>query len=657
MKRINGLLMVAFFFIASHYADAQVTRYLIKFRDKGTSSFTLNNPSAYLSQRSIQRRTRYGIGYDSTDLPVTARYIDSIGKLPGVTVLNISKWLNQVSIQTSDANAINTINSYPFVQSVMPIAARVSPEVNDFEISRKMEDEPLPTSVFTTTNTTADIYNYGQSFGQVHIHNGEFLHNIGLRGQNMIIGMLDAGYTNYLTVRAFDSARANGQILGTWDFVQKHENVNEDHSHGMQCLSTIAANIPGQFVGTAPKASFYLFRSEDAATEYPIEEHNWVCAAERVDSVGGDVISSSLGYTSFDAPLQSHTYAEMNGNTNIATIGADLAAKKGMLVVNAAGNDGASGWKYISTPADGDSVLAVGAVDVNGAVGSFSSYGPSSDGQVKPDVASVGVQAIVQFPNNTIARNNGTSFAAPNMAGLTTCLWQGFPEFNNLKIINALRQAGSVANAPNDRIGYGIPDVKKAVMNLVKEFSTATVSAGNCQANIAWTSKDIAAMKYEIERKAPGENNFIKIAERFGTGNIFKNNTYQYNDPVSNLASGPVHYRIRQIIDTASTSLMADYIDTVMVEILSCKAKHTLLVIPNPIKNNFFSLQISTEEAQPIDVKIINALGQTISEIVRDKPAGTISIPISISHLAKGKYFIQVFSRAKLIGTTTVLKL
>ncbi len=657
MKRITGLLTVAFFFIASHNAKAQVTRYLIKFRDKGTSSFTLNNPSAYLSQRSIQRRTRYSIGYDSTDLPVTSRYIDSINKLSGVTVLNISKWLNQVSVQTSDANAINIINSYSFVQSVMPIAARVTPEINDFEISRKMEDEPLPTSVFRTTNATADVYNYGQSFGQVHIHNGEFLHNIGLRGQNMIIGMLDAGYTNYLTVRAFDSARANGQILGTWDFVQKHENVNEDHSHGMQCLSTIAANIPGQFVGTAPKAGFYLFRSEDAATEYPIEEHNWVCAAERVDSAGGDVISSSLGYTSFDAPLQSHTYAEMNGNTNIATIGADLAAKKGILVVNAAGNDGANGWKYISTPADGDSVMAVGAVDVNGAVGGFSSYGPSSDGQVKPDVASVGVGTVVQFPNNTIARNNGTSFAAPNIAGLATCLWQGFAEFNNMKIISALRQAGSIANAPNDRIGYGIPDVKKAVMNLLKEFSTATVSANNCQANITWTSKDIAAMKYEIERKAPGENTYTKIAERFGTGNIFKTNTYQYNDPVSNLPSGITQYRIRQVIDTSSSSFMADYINTVMTDISSCSAKNILLVIPNPVKNNNFSLLVSTEEAQSLDIRIYNALGQTVTEISRAKPNGTITIPVFITHLVRGNYFIQVSSKGKLIGTTEVLKL
>ncbi|MFN2440107.1 MAG: S8 family serine peptidase, partial [Chitinophagaceae bacterium] len=642
MKRIAAFCLVLFFFTATQIANAQVTRYLVKFRNKNFTPFTLTNPSAYLSQRSIDRRSGYGIGYDSTDLPITPRYIDSITKFTSVTVLNISKWLNQVSVQTSDAGAISAINNYSFVESVSPIAARRSPDFNDFERSEKMDDDPIRSSVFNTTNTTADFFNYGQSFGQVHIHNGEFLHNIGLRGQNMIIGMLDAGYTNYLTVRAFDSARANGQILGTWDFVQKHENVNEDHSHGMQCFSTIAANIPGQFVGTAPKAGFYLFRSEDAATEYPIEEHNWVCAAERVDSVGGDLISSSLGYTSFEAPIQSHTYAEMNGNTTIAAMGADLAAKKGILVLNAAGNDGANGWKFIGTPADGDSVLAVGAVDVNGAVAAFSSFGPSSDGQVKPDVAAVGINAVVQFPNNTIARNNGTSFATPIMAGLATCLWQGFRELNNMKIINALRQAGNTANAPNDRIGYGIPDVKKAVMSLLKEFSTASVTTGNCQATINWTSKDVAAMKYEIERKTAGDTAFTKIAERFGTGNVFTNHSYRYDDPLSSLSSGTVQYRIRQVIDTAATSFMADYIDTMSLNIPTCNSKNRLLVVPNPVRNNSFSLQINTEEAQPLDIKIINALGQTLIKISRTKPSGAIIVPVTIQHFTKGNYFIQV---------------
>src|SRR6185295_11454918 len=212
---------------------------------------------------------------------------------------------------------------------------------------------------------------------------GEFLHNIGLRGQGMQIAMLDAGYLSYTTLRSLDSVNQNGQILGTWDFVNRETSVTEDYLHGMQCLSTIVANIPGQFVGKAPKASFYLFRTEDVNSEYPIEEFNWVCGAERADSLGSDVISSSLGYNTFDNASFNHTYSQMNGNTALCTIGADLAAKKGMIVFNAAGNEGTNGWHYIIAPADGDSVVAVGAVNSSGSVGSFSSDGLSADGRIK----------------------------------------------------------------------------------------------------------------------------------------------------------------------------------------------------------------------------------------------------------------------------------
>lgn len=505
-------LLVCFVFVVVCFsAKAQFSRHIVQFRDKATNPFSLSNPTQYLSQRAIDRRTRYGIAIDSTDLPVTPRYIDSLRLAGAVTILNVSRWLNQVSIQTTDAAALAKINGLPFVRSVSAIAARTtggraikSIETNSLSNTRY----PISTIQSPITNislsqypnnlfrTTADFFSYGSSYNQVHMHNGEFLHNIGLRGQNIIIGVLDGGFFNYTNLRAFDSARLNGQILGTYDFVARETSVTEDDAHGMQCLSVIAANIPNQFVGTAPKASFYLFRSEDGASEYPIEEHNWVCATERTDSAGGDMISSSLGYSDgMSNSVFNHTYAEMDGNTTIATRGADLGAKKGMLIVNSAGNDGGGSFNYISAPADGDSVMAVGAVNASGAVANFSSYGPTSDGQVKPDVASQGVSTVVQSTNNTIGTNNGTSFACPNIAGLAACLWQGFQEYNNIKILNALRQSGSKATAPDNRVGYGIPDVRKAVMNLLKEFSTATIAASTCKNNLSWTSKDVAAMR------------------------------------------------------------------------------------------------------------------------------------------------------------------
>ncbi len=660
----TALLLILMVATGTSVHSQTPTRYLIIFKNKGGASFSLNNPAVYLAVRSIERRTRYGIALDSTDLPVTPAYIDSIRNVPNVTVLNASKWLNQVSIQTTDpVNALNKINTFPFVVSATPLAARII-STNEIDKMGKFGETSRQITPQNTSRVTADFYNYGLSSSQINIHNGQFLHNIGLRGQNMIIGMLDAGYQNYLTVKAFDSARANGQILGTYDFVDGETSVNEDNAHGMQCLSTIAANIPGQFVGTAPKALFYLFRTEESATEYPIEEHNWVCGAERVDSAGGDVISSSLGYYDFqglfNTPAYNHTYADMNGNTTMPAKGADFAAKKGILVVNAAGNEGTNAWRFIITPADGDSVLAVGAVNGSGAVASFSSYGPSSDGQVKPDVASVGVATVVQQPSNVIGTSNGTSFACPNIAGLTTCLWQGFPEFNNMKIINALRQSGSIATMPNDRIGYGIPDVKKALLQLTKDFSTASATTANCNSTLNWTSKDVAQMKYEIERKAPGETEFTKLAERFGTGTAISTHTYQYIDDLNNMPQGIFTYRIRQIIDTSASGLTADYIDTIFVNLTeSCISAtgNMVVVAPNPAINNASVRVTTADPVQNLQVRITDILGKTLTILTQSKGVGTTVISLPIAGLAKGKYFVSAYANGKLIGTRELLKL
>lgn len=568
MKKFLPVFLFSLFLVSE--SQAQFTRYVVKLKNKGGSPFTIANPIAYLSQRSIDRRTRYGIAIDSTDLPVTPSYVTQIRNVPNVTVLNVSKWLNSISIVTTDPNAITTINGFPFVQSVSGIAARPieNGRPGQDKFGKEVIINPMP-GTERTTEIEADYYNYGaSSYNEIHLHNAEFLHNIGLRGQGMRVALLDAGFTGYSNLKSFDSMNLNSQLLGTWDFVSGNSDVN-DHSHGMQCLSIIVANIPGQFIGKAPKANFYLYRTEDAPTEYPIEEHNWVCGAERGDSSGADVISSSLGYADqMSNPVFNHTYAQMDGNTTICVIGADLAAKKGLIVFNAAGNEGGSGWHFIITPADGDSVVAVGAVNTAGVVGSFSSYGPSSDGQVKPDVASVGVNAVIQNSNNTVGTGNGTSFACPNMAGMGTCLWQGFPEFNNIKIVRAIQQAGSIFASPNDRIGYGIPNMKSAFANLLIDFATSSATNDTCTAIISWTSKDIRAMKYEIERKLPGQPSYSKVGElNPQAGDSLTNHNYQFSNTIINSTAGTVSYRIRQIIDTATATFMAVYIDTANITI------------------------------------------------------------------------------------------
>jgi serine protease AprX len=559
MKKII-LFILAGLFVVQTDSHAQFSRYIIRLKDKGTNPFTLSNPLQYLTQRSIDRRTRYNIAIDSTDLPVTPRYIDSIRLAGTVTILNASKWLNQVAILTTDAAALVKINSFPFVISTAPVAPLTN--LQDNPVNKKLDadftdipDNPAQSLV------TADHYSYGMSYGQVHLHNGEFLHNRGFRGQGMHMAVLDAGFLNYLTLPTFDSIRINNQILGTWDFVSRHASVNEDHPHGMNCLSTIAANMPGVFMGTAPQTSFYLYRTEEVATEYPIEEQNWIAGMERADSLGIDISSTSLGYFNFDNPTFNYTYANMDGNTTMSAKGADLAAKKGIIVVMAAGNEGNSAWHYIITPSDADSVMAVGAVNTSGTVGSFSSYGPSSDGQVKPTVAAVGVGAVVANPSTGQPTfGNGTSFACPNMAGLTTCLWQAFPEINNMGIINVMQESATRATNPNDRVGYGIPDMKKAFVKLIKQLYTQQAAVANCSVSLQWTAKTDSVISIEVQRKLPGETNYTSISTQTSTG-AFAARNFTFTDDLRNFPTSGIAYRFKMNI-AADTSF---YLDSVLV--------------------------------------------------------------------------------------------
>jgi serine protease AprX len=667
------LLLITFSLFAAE-AEAQLSRYLVKLKNKAGTPYTFTNPSAYLSARAIARRTKYNIAIDSTDLPVTPAYLSQISSVPNVTVLNVSRWLNQLSIQTTDPNAINTINGFSFVESVTAFALRTTTTENGKPRNKfELEEPPVEAPGQRIQQTTANYFDYGTNpLNEMLLHNGEFLHNVGLRGQEMQITMLDAGFLNYTTLKAFDSVNINGQILSTWDFVARDASVAEDNSHGMMCFSTIAANIPGQFVGKAPKASFHLFRTEDAVGEYPIEEHNWVCGAERADSLGTDVISSSVGYYDFDSPSMNYTYNDMNGRTTIAARGATIGARKGMMIFCAVGNEGNRPWRFLVTPSDADSVVAVGAVSVAGVVGSFSSYGPSSDGQVKPDIVSVGVNSTYQNTNNTIATNgNGTSFACPNMAGLATCLWQGFPEFNSIKIIRTLQKAGNLFTAPNDRTGYGIPNMKSAFSDLLVQFATATSSVNSCNAVVNWTSKDVDAMKYEIERKVPGESVYSKVGELNPVaGKILTNHSYQFNNTLVSVNAGTVSYRIRQIIDTATASFAAVYIDTTeFVLAAGCFPTSTggnpqtvtdkVFVQPNPVAgSDNATLIVETNYAvNNMPIAIFDMKGNRVLQIKSSKASGRKTIDLPVGILPAGKYVIKVYNSQKAIGTADLLKL
>lgn len=651
---------------------AQFTRYIVYLKNKGNTTYTIANPSAYLSQRALDRRTRYNITIDSADMPVSPAYLTQLKNIPNLTVLNASKWLNAVTVQTNDAAAISSINALPFVQSVNGIAARPA-TTGRTEGRDKFSEETiteLPPATGKQEGINGDFYNYGtSSYNEIHLHNGEFLHNIGLRGQGMQIAVLDGGFMNYTSLKAFDSAVANGQILSTWDFVSRNATVTDDHQHGMQCLSTIVANIPGQFIGKAPKASFHLFRSEDVASEYPIEEHNWVCAAERADSSGADVISSSLGYYDFDNATLNYTYSQMDGNTTISAKGADMAAKKGLLVFNSVGNEGGNAWNFLSTPSDGDSVIAVGAVNTAGVVGNFSSYGPSADGQVKPDMASVGVAAMVQTTSNTVGLANGTSFACPNMAGLGTCLWQAFPEYNNMKIAQALKQAGNRYTTPDTRTGYGIPDMKAAFGILLAEYATSTAAVNACTATISWNSKDVSTMRYEIERMGPGQSSYTKVGElNAQAGSLLAAHNYTFDNSLAGLNAGNVSFRIRQLTDTATASLTGVYIDTAITTVAAgCLTTGTgttdpvpvkISLQPNPVGSSQASLLVQTPYAiTNMTIRISDAKAAVVYMAKESKTAGSKTIQLPVNRLSSGTYYISIYNGTKLLDTVEMIRL
>ena len=288
--------------------------------------------------------------------------------------------------------------------------------------------------------------------------NLDFLHNLGYHGQNMIIAQLDAGFFGVDTMHVFDSLRNDNRILGVKDFVNPGGNVYSEHTHGMMVLSLMAGNISGQLIGTSPKAEFWLLRSEDAPTEYIIEEYNWVSAAEFADSVGADIINSSLGYSIFDDTLQNHTYDDLDGSTTVVSRGANIAASRGILVVNSAGNSAQTPWHRIIAPADADSVLTIGAVDENENYAPFSSVGNTADGRIKPDIVSQGANTVVASAQGGIMTGNGTSFSSPLIAGAVACLWQANPNATNIQIINTVKLSANQFNNPDSLLGYGIPN-------------------------------------------------------------------------------------------------------------------------------------------------------------------------------------------------------
>lgn len=458
--------------IFSSFIEAQVApnKYFIGFNDKNGTPYSITQPQQYLSQRALDRRNAQSIPVTEQDLPVNPSYVNQI-KNVGVTILNTTKWLNGVTVYTNDHSKIQTILTFPFVKNVLKNVSQQPgmPRHDKFSLERQTS----PVKYNDAGKSLLTGYNYGPSLNQIHMMNGDGLHNAGYRGEGKLIAVLDAGFSNVDIISAFDSLRNEGRLIATKDFENPGGNVfSIDASHGTMVLSTMAGNIPGEIIGTAPKASYLLLRSEDEATEYILEEYNWVSAAEYADSAGADIINSSLGYDVFDDPTYDHNCAEMNGNTTAVTIGANIAASKGILVVNSAGNSGGSGWTCVVAPADGNDVLAVGAVDSLGIYAPFSANGVDTSGRVKPNVAAQGQDALVCGGGGGIMTSSGTSYSSPLVAGLSACLWQAQPESNRNELFQSIERSSSHYSNPDSLTGYGIPDFEQALLILASPDKT-----------------------------------------------------------------------------------------------------------------------------------------------------------------------------------------
>lgn len=459
MEKIK-FLIITLFIIVQNLAYAQNTKVWVVFKDKAN---TIHLPA--LSAISIEKKIKRNIPIDERDYPVSQFYIEEL-QSKGYKIIATSRWFNAVSIAIEEKSDLENLKRLPFVKEIKPVKKFFHENLEEkYTVFSKFgSTEPLTYAKYN--EGIRNSFDYGPSLNQIDMLSGTYLHGQGFTGRGITIAVLDAGFKDVDILNAFDSLRNDNRILGTWDFVSGNDSVYEDNGHGTMVLSCMATILPGQLVGTAPHASYWLLRTEDANAEYIQEEDFWVMAAEFADSVGADIINSSLGYTTFDNSADNHFYASLNGNTTTITKGADIAASKGILVINSAGNSGSSSWLYIGAPADGDSVLAIGAVDANGQRAAFSSVGPSADGRIKPNVMAQGQSTVVASLTGGIQIGNGTSFSAPVLCGLAACLWQTNINANNMEIFKSIEKSAHQYNNPDSLMGYGIPNFQLAQLLL-----------------------------------------------------------------------------------------------------------------------------------------------------------------------------------------------
>ncbi|EMR02878.1 S8 family serine peptidase [Cesiribacter andamanensis] len=439
---MKKLLLLCCILIGPASWAQDVNRYMVFFTDKEGSIYSPAEPEKFLSERAIQRRKKFNIAITEQDLPVNEVYVEEV-QAQGVAVFYRSRWMNAILVEDFPQK-VEALSTLPFVSRIQYVAPgqRLNARMHTPAYQSRRED-------------VSDLQNQLLQVPRMH--------ELGYTGQGIWIAVLDNGFLGVNQLAQFSHLFTQERLIRSWDFVRYSPDVFRARDHGTKALSTIAARQEGVYSGTAPDASFILAITEDTGdattpnSEYIIEEYNWLLASEWADSLGADIISSSLGYATFDDPSMDYTQADMDGQTAVATRAASWAAQRGILVVTSSGNSRQSAWPGVGSPADADQILAVGAIDEQGVLAPFSSGGPTADGRQKPEVVALGVNTVVIDANGNYQTNNGTSFAAPQVAGLAAGVWQAYPELSNLELRELLIRSGTRATSPDNEYGHGVP--------------------------------------------------------------------------------------------------------------------------------------------------------------------------------------------------------
>ena len=445
----NNFFWISLFFFHGLFGQEKESKYLylVELEDKLFNFNRVEDPEKYLSKKAIQRRKKMGIAVDKTDLPVTKFYLEDLRK-SGFQVQYTSKWLNAVVLKVDQKEDILPLRVKTYVKDYTWLGKAKSASQNKEKVLWQVNRSEVPNLVVGSKKY------YGEAWHQIDMIQGHKLHSLGFQGQGVDMAIFDAGFHNFSKRKLIPQ----DQIKYTYDFVQMETEVQSDDNHGYQVMTCILADSPGKMVGTAPKVNAYLFRTEDDASETLIEEINWVKAAEVADSMGIDIITSSLGYTTHDEKQMGHLYADLDGRSTWIAKGATMAVKKGILVVNSMGNAGRSEWRYLGSPADAVGVLSIGSVDKYGVKSGFSSFGPNAANQQKPNITALGSNATVGSSYGGVTRASGTSFSTPIVSGMMACLIQAHPEKKPSHINWAVMQSASKRFRPDYEDGFGIPN-------------------------------------------------------------------------------------------------------------------------------------------------------------------------------------------------------